>query len=66
MGKTDPDAAAYQQQSMVLVPSDAPGVTVLRDLSVFGYHDHEGHGEVDFENVRVPVENILAGEGRAS
>jgi acyl-CoA dehydrogenase len=63
MGKTDPDAPTYRQQSMLLVPRDTPGVTVLRDLPMFGYTDRCGHGEVLFENVRVPVENILGGEG---
>ncbi|MFD6280048.1 acyl-CoA dehydrogenase family protein [Streptomyces sp. NPDC060209] len=64
MGKTDPDAPTYRQQSMVLVPRDTPGVTVVRDLPMFGYTDRCGHGEVLFENVRVPVENILGGEGQ--
>jgi acyl-CoA dehydrogenase len=63
MGKTDPQAPTYGQQSMVLVPSDTPGVEVLRNLSVFGYVDTEGHGEVRFSDVRVPAENVIAGEG---
>ena len=63
MGKTDPSAQTYAQQSMILVPLDTPGVEVLRSLPVFGYHDPEGHGEVSFTDVRVPAENMIAGEG---
>jgi acyl-CoA dehydrogenase len=65
MGKTDPDGPRHSQQSMVLVPRDTPGVTVLRPMHVFGYDDApHGHMEIVLENVRVPVENILLGEGR--
>lgn len=63
MGKTDFDAAIHRQQSMMVVPMDAPGVTVVRGLSVFGYQDREGHAEITFEDVRVPVKDVLAGEG---
>ncbi len=63
MGKTDPDAPRHLQQSMVLVPMDTPGVTKVRDLPVFGYQDREGHAEIDFTDVRVPVTNLLSQEG---
>jgi acyl-CoA dehydrogenase len=65
MGKTDPTAARHLQQSMILVPMDTPGVKIVRMLTVFGYdHAPHGHAEVDFYNVRVPVTNMLLGEGR--
>ena len=65
MGKTDPEAPRHTQQSMILVPSDAPGVKVLRHLSVFGYDDApHGHMEVELKNVRVPAGNLLVGEGQ--
>jgi acyl-CoA dehydrogenase len=65
MGKTDPGAALHSQQSMILVPIKTPGITVKRQLSVFGYDDApHGHSEIEFADVRVPAENLLLGEGR--
>ncbi|WP_347955315.1 acyl-CoA dehydrogenase family protein [Gordonia aichiensis] len=63
MGKTDPTAPVHRQQSMMVVPIDAPGVTVLRGLPVFGYQDREGHAEIDFKDVWVPAGDVLKGEG---
>ena len=63
MGKSDPDAPTYRQQSMVLVPKNSPGLEVVRDLPMLGYHDRLGHGEVQFTDVRVPVTNMLGAEG---
>jgi acyl-CoA dehydrogenase len=65
MGKTDPEANRYEQQSQILVPRDTPGLRIVRPLTVFGYDDApSGHAELEFENVRVPASNILLGEGR--
>lgn len=65
MGKTDPTASRHQQQSMIVVPRDTPGVNVERHLTVFGYDDApHGHAEIEFKDVRVPAGNILLGEGR--
>ena len=63
MGKTDPSAAVHRQQSMMVVPIDAPGITVIRNLPVFGYQDREGHAEIVFNDVRVPASDVLKGEG---
>jgi acyl-CoA dehydrogenase len=63
MGKTDPAAASHEQQSMILVPLDTPGIKILRDLTVFGYNDREGHCEVILEDVRVPAANLLGTVG---
>ena len=63
MGKTDPDAETHRQQSMILVPRNTPGLTIVRNLPVFGYQDQHGHCEIVFDDVRVPAGNLLAGEG---
>lgn len=63
MGRSEPDAPRHEQQSMILVPLDTPGVHVVRDLSIFGYHDREGHAEIHYDNVRVPSENLLSEPG---
>ena len=63
MGKTDPSAARHQQQSMILVPRGTPGLTIVRNLPVFGYTDREGHCELRFEDVRVPASNLIGEEG---
>ena len=63
MGKTDPAADTHRQQSMILVPRDAPGMTIERQLPIFGYQDQHGHSEIVFRDVRVPASNMLAAEG---
>jgi acyl-CoA dehydrogenase len=65
MGKSDPNAEKYRQQSMILIPKETPGVTIKRSMPVFGYDDApRGHAEIEFRDVRIPLSNILLGEGR--
>src|SRR3984893_7178102 len=66
MGRPNPEAASHQQQSMVLVPIDTPGVTVVRSTSVFGYQDQPGHCEITYNNIRVLITTLLAEEGAGS
>lgn len=65
MGKTDPTADGHRQQSQIPVPRDTPGIVVKRAMTIFGYEDHDdgGHGEIEFNNVRVPVSNIIGWRG---
>jgi acyl-CoA dehydrogenase len=63
MGKTDPEAATHRQQSMILVPAEHPGVEIVRSLPLFGYHDQQGHCEINYRDVRVPVANLLGEPG---
>ena len=63
MGRTDPDAEPHRQQSMILVPVSTPGVTIVRSLPIYGFHDQHGHCEIVFDDVRVPAANLLGGEG---
>ena len=63
MGVTNPDGPRYARHSMILVPLDAPGVTIERDLTVFGYHDQHGHAEISYDDVRVPASNLIGQEG---
>jgi acyl-CoA dehydrogenase len=66
MGKTNPTADTHRQQSMILVPRDAAGMTIERQLPIFGYQDQHGHSEIVFRDVRVPASNMLAAEGMGS